>query len=212
MDIIRSKYVILVSLWGGWCFLHSFLISPVVTNFIQKRSEKAYRYHRILYNVIAAVTLIPVLVYSFSIKGLPIFRWEGPFRIIQGLLMLSALMLFIGGAIQYDFAQFLGIRQIRESSTCSILTDDCRLDTGGILNMVRHPWYAGGILIVWSKDLDMATILTGLIITGYFLIGSMLEERKLLVEFGGEYIDYQQRVSMLFPFKWVIQKLRGKED
>jgi len=186
------------------------MITSAVTGFVQKRFEKAYRYYRIFYNLIALVTLTPVLVYSFSIKGLTIFRWEGPFRIVQGLLLFSALLLFIGGARRYDLNQFLGIRRVRENNACSVLTDDCRLDTGGILGMVRHPWYAGGILIVWARNLDMAAILTSLVIAGYFLIGAFLEERKLLVEFGEEYIDYQRRVSMLFPFKWVMQKVTGK--
>jgi len=188
------------------------MITLTVTGFVQKRFEKASRYYRIFYNFIALVTLLPVLAYSFSIKVLPVFRWEGPFRIIQGLLMVSALLLFIGGARRYDLARFLGIRQVRENSACNVLTDDCRLDTGGILGIVRHPWYAGGIFIVWARNPDMAAILTNLVITVYFLIGAFLEERKLLAEFGEEYIDYQRHVSMLFPFKWVIQKLRGEQD
>jgi protein-S-isoprenylcysteine O-methyltransferase Ste14 len=36
-----------------------------------------------------------------------------------------------------------------------------------------------------------------------------MEERKMLAEFGEEYMGYQRRVSMLFPFKWVTQKLTG---
>lgn len=212
VDIIKSKYVVLISLWGVWCFLHSFMITHYVTGFVRKRFEKAYQYYRIFYNFVAVVTLIPVLVYSFSVKGLTIFCWEGGFRIVQGILVASAILFFIGGARKYDLAQFLGIRQILENRTCSVLTDDCRLDTGGILKMVRHPWYAGGILILWARNLDMAAILTSLVISGYFLLGAFLEERKLLTEFGKEYSDYQQRVSMLFPLKWVIQKLRGEED
>jgi protein-S-isoprenylcysteine O-methyltransferase Ste14 len=206
------RYVVLVSLWGAWCFLHSFMITPAVTGFVRKRFEKTYRYYRIFYNVTALATLAPVLVYSFTIRELPIFRWEGPLRIIQGLLAISAFLLFIGGARRYDLAQFLGIRQVREDNGCSVLTEDCRLDTGGILSMVRHPWYAGGILIVWAGNLDMTAMLTSLVITGYFFIGAFLEERKLLAEFGEEYIDYQRRVSMFFPFKWSIQKLSGKRD
>jgi protein-S-isoprenylcysteine O-methyltransferase Ste14 len=204
-----TRYVILVLLWGAWCFLHSFLITSGVTGFVRKRFEKAYRYYRIFYNFIALVTLIPVLAYSFSIKTIPVFHWEDLFRIVQGLLVISAFFLFIGGARVYDSAQFLGIRQIREHSACSILTDDCRLDTSGILGMVRHPWYARGILIVWARNLDMAAILTNLVITVYFIIGTILEERKLLVEFGEEYMDYQQRVSMLFPVRWIIRAWRS---
>ena len=96
-----TRYVLLILLWGAWCFLHSLLITHTVTGFVLKRFEKAYRYYRIFYNLIALVTLIPVLSYSFSIKGLPIFRWEGPFLIIQGLLVVLAFLLFIGGARKY---------------------------------------------------------------------------------------------------------------
>jgi methanethiol S-methyltransferase len=201
------RYVVLISLWGAWCFFHSFLITPAVIGFARKRFEKAHRYYRIFYNVTALATLVPVLVYSFSIRGLPVFRWEGSFRIIQGMMVLSALVLFIGGAGRYDLARFIGIRQVREDSACGVLTDDCRLDTNGILGIVRHPWYAGGILIVWAGNLDVTAILANLVITGYFLIGAFLEERKLLAEFGEEYMDYRRRVSMFIPLKWGIQKL-----
>ena len=204
--------MMLVLLWGAWCFLHSFMITPAVTGFIRNRFEKSYRYYRIVYNITALATLVPVLVYSFSIKGPLLFSWEGPLRIIQGLLVIFALVLFIGGARRYDLARFLGIRQLSEDGACAVLTDDCRLDTGGILSMVRHPWYAGGILIVWAGNPDMTAILSNLVITLYFIIGALLEERKLLVGFGEEYIDYRRRVSMLFPIKWVIQMLNRKQE
>lgn len=203
------RYVVLILLWGAWCFLHSFLITPAVIGFARKHLESAYRYYRIFYNVTALATLTPVLVYTYSMRGQPVFRWEGPFRIIQGLLAIFALVLFIGGSRRYDLARFLGIRQLREDSACGVLTQDCHLDTGGILSMVRHPWYAGGILIVWIGNPDVTAVLTNLVITGYFLIGAIFEEQKLLAEFGEEYMDYRRRVSMFFPFKWSIQKLKG---
>jgi methanethiol S-methyltransferase len=206
------RYIALILLWVAWCFFHSFLITTSVTGYFQKRFKKAYRYYRILYNFVALVTLIPVLAYTFAVKGMIVFHWEGPSIIAQGLLVVSALLFFIGGARRYDLAQFLGVRQVRETSTCSVLTDDCRLDTGGILGMVRHPWYAGGMLIVWARDLDVAAILTNLVITVYFFIGAYLEERKLLAEFGEEYADYQRRVPMLFPFKQVLKQLRDQKD
>jgi len=205
------RYVVLILLWGAWCFLHSFLITPAVIGFVRKHLESAYRYYRIFYNVTALATLTPVLVYTFSMRGQPVFRWEGPFRIIQGLLAIFALVLFIGGSRRYDLARFLGIRQLREDSACSVLTQDCHLDTGGIRSMVRHPWYAGGILIVWIRNPDVTAVLTNLVITGYFLIGAIFEEQKLLAEFGEEYMDYRRRVSMFFPIKWGAQKLKGKQ-
>ncbi len=200
------RYVVLASLWVAWCFLHSFMITRSVTGYVQKHFEKIYPYYRIIYNGVALITLIPVLVYSFSLKGTPVFFWKGPFRIVQGLFVVSALFLFAAGARQYDLSQFLGVRRSRERNACHVLTDDCELNTEGILGMVRHPWYTGGILIVWARPLDTVAFLTSTVITGYFLIGSFLEERKLLAEFGEAYRDYQRRVSMFLPCKWIMQK------
>jgi protein-S-isoprenylcysteine O-methyltransferase Ste14 len=44
------------------------------------------------------------------------------------------------------------------------------------------------------------------ILTGYFMIGTVPEERKLLVEFPEAYRAYQQSVSMLFPYQWLKAK------
>jgi protein-S-isoprenylcysteine O-methyltransferase Ste14 len=38
-----------------------------------------------------------------------------------------------------------------------------------------------------------------MVISIYFIIGSILEERKLVSEFGERYREYQQTVSMLIP-------------
>ena len=86
-----------------------------------------------------------------------------------------------------------------------MLTDDCSLvtrATSGVLAVVRHPWYSGGILIVWARSLDAAAVLTNLVVCGYVVVGAILEERKLKAQFGRQYADYQQRVSMFFPIKW----------
>jgi protein-S-isoprenylcysteine O-methyltransferase Ste14 len=203
-----TQYLILSLLWGAWCFLHSFMISRSINGLVQKRFERTYPYYRIFFNVVSLVTLVPVLAYAHSIRGPAVFQWEGGFRIIQGLLVVSAILFFVGGGSRYDLAQFLGMRQVRDDNTCTVLKEDCRLDTGGILGMVRHPWYAGGMLIVWARDLDVTAILSSLVMTGYFVVGAYLEERKLVAEFGDEYREYQARVSMLFPFRWALQKLR----
>jgi protein-S-isoprenylcysteine O-methyltransferase Ste14 len=77
----------------------------------------------------------------------------------------------------------------------------------GIHRIIRHPWYLGGILIVWASDLSVSTILINMVISIYFIIGSILEERKLVREFGEKYREYQQRVSMLIPWRWLKSKI-----
>jgi protein-S-isoprenylcysteine O-methyltransferase Ste14 len=197
------KYFLLELFWIIWCTVHSALICLPVTQWLRRRFPSGYRYYRILYNLLAASTLLPLLFYTNSLRGTSVVAWHGLWQVVPIVLGATALFLFVTGARRYDFLQFLGLRQIKYEETCSVLTEDCSLDSGGVLAMVRHPWYSGGILIIWARPLDVATILTNMVICGYFVAGAFLEERKLKIQFGQEYIKYQQRVSMFFPVKWI---------
>jgi protein-S-isoprenylcysteine O-methyltransferase Ste14 len=205
-----AQYILLIVLWIAWCALHSALVSLSFTEPLRKRFPYASRYYRIVYNIVSVVTLAPVLLYSFSLRGVPDFSWQGPWRFLQISLVVSALVFFVAGARHYDLFQFLGLRQLEDEKACSVLTDDCSLDTSGVLSLVRHPWYTGGLLIIWARPLDTSAILTNLILSVYFLFGALLEERKLTQQFGQEYTDYQQRVSMFLPFKWIAKRKRKK--
>jgi protein-S-isoprenylcysteine O-methyltransferase Ste14 len=46
----------------------------------------------------------------------------------------------------------------------------------------------------------MMDIIINMVLTIYVIIGTRLEERKLVLEFGDIYIKYQQEVPMLIPF------------
>lgn len=43
-------------------------------------------------------------------------------------------------------------------------------------------------------------IVINTVLTIYIIIGTKLEERKLILEFGDAYINYQVEVPMLIPF------------
>jgi len=202
-------YWILSGLWIGWCFLHSLAITPAVTTRLRHRLGEKFRFYRVMYNTFAAVTLLPVLAYTFSLRGEPIFEWKGYLAFVPYALVLVSGWLFLSGMRHYDMLQFLGVRQLKDRNDCSAITEDCGLDTTGVLAMTRHPWYLGGILIVWARDLDMSALITNTIITGYFIVGTFLEERKLVRQFGAEYRNYQQRVSMLFPYKWLKARIKA---
>ncbi|MBI9087155.1 MAG: hypothetical protein JEZ11_26410 [Desulfobacterales bacterium] len=200
------RYAILVLLWTAWCCLHSFLISRPFDRFLKRRLKAGYRYARLVYNLIALASLVPVLAFTWSLRGAPFFTWDGPLRIVQASMLLAALFFFAAGGRRYDFLQFAGIRQMRAQNDCSVLTEDCSLDTQGILGVVRHPWYSGGILLVWANNLDVTALLVNAVITLYFIIGAVLEEWKLVAEFGETYRAYQRNVSMLVPIKWIQRR------
>ncbi len=204
-----SRYLLLILFWIAWCTLHSALIAPSVMDWIHRRFPHGFRFYRIFFNTVAMATLVPVLVYAFSLGGPILFAWQGPWRVLQLLLVGCALWLFAAGSHRYDFFQFLGLRQLRGETSCGMLTEDCSLDTSGVLSMVRHPWYTGGMLIIWARPLDLTAVLTNIALTGYFIVGAHLEERKLRLQFGGEYAAYQRRVSMFFPIRWARGRWLG---
>jgi protein-S-isoprenylcysteine O-methyltransferase Ste14 len=201
------KCLILAVLVIAWCFLHSAMISIPVTEYLHKRVGPAYRFYRLFFNVVSALTLIPVVLYASSTRTGPLFQWDGYLRIIQVLLLGTAALLFFLGARRYDAAQFFGLKQIRERTTHQGISVGGELDTSGVLSLIRHPWYLASILLIWARQLDVSTILVNVILTIYLVVGTYLEEKKLVREFGEKYRDYQKRVSMLLPYKWLKSKI-----
>ncbi len=67
---------------------------------------------------------------------------------------------------------------------------------------VRHPWYFLGLIIIWTREMNTAFLLTAVILTLYLLLGSRLEENKLLARYGDQYRRYQVSVPTLIPRPW----------
>ena len=128
-------------------------------------------------------------------------------RMGQVVLLALSVLLFLLGARHYNALQFLGIKQIRDGTSNTVLTDSGELDTSGVLGITRHPWYLAAILFVWARQLDLSAILVNIILTAYLIAGAYLDEKKRVKEFGKEYRAYQGRVSMLLPYKWLKSKI-----
>lgn len=189
---------LLVIAWVLWCLLHSLLIArPVTARFRRTPGRRSYRY-RLFYNIFAMATLVPVLLYWKHLRGDPIFTWEGPLVPLRWGLLAASAWLFHAGARAYDMRQFLGLPG---AAAGPALSGDGGISDRGILGRTRHPWYLAGLLAIWAfpRHVDAATLLTNLLLSTYFVVGTLLEERKLAAEFGDEYCHYRKRVPMLVP-------------
>ena len=205
-SIEYPKYLMLSLLVIAWCVLHSAMISVSVTEYFKKRLRSKFRFYRLFFNLLAVLTLIPVALFAFSIRAQTIFHWDGYMRIGQVLLLVVAVLLFFLGGRHYNVRQVLGIKQIKEGNSSKAITDTGELDTSGLLGITRHPWYLATILLIWARQMDASVLFVNVILTSYLIVGTVLEEKKLIREFGEKYEVYQNRVSMLIPFKWLKSK------
>ena len=204
-----TKYLMLSLLVIAWCVLHSAMISTSVTEYLKKHFGPRFRFYRLFFNLIAILTLIPVALFAYSIRTQAIFSWNGYLRIVQVLLLVVTVLLFLLGGRHYDVRQVLGIKQIKEGTANKAITDTGELDTSGVLGITRHPLYLATILLIWARQMDVSMIFVNVILTSYLIVGTLLEERKLIREFGEKYLTYQKSVSMLIPFKWLGSKING---
>ncbi|MDJ0669035.1 MAG: NnrU family protein [Desulfobacterales bacterium] len=201
-----TEYILLAVIWGVYCAVHSLTISPPFLRWVRNRFPKGHRFHRLAFNLFSILTLIPVVWYSWTLSSAPIFQWEGSLRGLQAAFIVIGVALLAAGALHYDFREFMGFSQISTTDACRSIGKDCELKTSGILGLVRHPWYTAVFFLLWARDLDPAAVIVNSVLTVYVIIGTHLEERKLIAVFGQTYQEYQKEVSMFFPIKWLLSK------
>ena len=78
----------------------------------------------------------------------------------------------------YDGREFLGLRQLNERNAS--VDDQEQFQLSPLHRWVRHPWYFFALVIIWTRDMNSAMLIAAILMTLYFVIGSRLDERKLL--------------------------------
>jgi protein-S-isoprenylcysteine O-methyltransferase Ste14 len=152
-------------------------------------------FYRLLFNFVAGVTLLPLLALVVGNLGPVLAVASLPVGAVLAGIELIALIFMAYAFRQSDPAFFLGIGQLgNESSSGGLITT-------GAYGVVRHPLYSTGLLILWCFPiLTAGTLAFDVAITLYILIGSELEERRLIAQFGEAYLSYRKKVARLIPF------------
>lgn len=194
-----------------WCCLHSLLISRPVASWVKERLGRFRVYYRLLYNVVSFVSLLPLILVVHSRPGSVMFSWTGNLILLRFFFLFTALACFYSGSRHYDLGNFLGLQQIRSGREQRLLSGEQVFSRQGILGIIRHPWYAGGLLFLWSifPQYSKSVCAAGSVFSLYLVVGACLEERRIHAEFGDIYRQYQQDVSMFFPWKWLKKKFSG---
>ena len=197
---MQVSLITLIFLWLAYFALHSILASFKLKKWVARRYPRFMPAYRMAYNALALLLLIPPLWLTFSYSGPWLWRWQGMgFWVSNGLALLAAFGFFLS-LRYYDGREFLGLRQLK-------LGRDSALDQGyfhlsPLHRYVRHPWYSLALVILWSRDMNAAWLITVSLATLYFIVGIRFEEAKLIRYHGEIYQQYRKRVPGLVPLPW----------
>jgi protein-S-isoprenylcysteine O-methyltransferase Ste14 len=148
------------------------------------------------FNLIGAITFLPVLIIPILLPGQTLYQLRGIWLILSILGQGLAVLILFMGLFQTDPWQFFGLRQLIRPSG----EGEQKLVVSGFYRCVRHPLYVAGLIFIWLIPMMTTSLLVlNLGLTLYIYIGSIFEERRLLIEHGSAYVAYRSEVPRLIP-------------
>jgi hypothetical protein len=198
---------LLALFWLGYFALHSVLASLRIKSWVALHYPERMPLYRLSFNILAVLMLLPILWLMVRSPGPTLWAWQGLGAWLANGLALAAVFGFMKSLNYYDTQEFLGLRQWK--SRTRRVEDQEGFHLSPFHRYVRHPWYFFGLVLIWTRDMNAAMLLSGAMMTVYFIIGSRLEEKKLVVYHGDVYRRYMERVPGLIPLPW--KSLTAKE-
>jgi methanethiol S-methyltransferase len=153
-----------------------------------------------LYTIASGVFLV-LLSVLWQPSGVGIFALEGlAWWLMKGLILLSCAGIVwcfrvIGDFDAFGTQAFLAHVRHEPPHVMPFIVK-------GPYRWVRHPVYFFGIVIILARpSLSLDGLMFDVLLTLWLVVGTILEERDLVVEFGDVYRTYQQSVPMLLPWR-----------
>jgi protein-S-isoprenylcysteine O-methyltransferase Ste14 len=186
--------ILAIAVWG---VLHSLFASLPFKDFVRRRlGPSADRGYRLVYNVIAGVTFLPVLAAAAATPDHLLYSVPFPWSLLMVFGQFLAFAMLVVGFFQSRPMEFLGLRQL-----AGPIEEPAGLTTGGLYHYVRHPLYTAGLVFLWlASTMTVDSLAITIALTLYIVIGAFFEERRLRREFGQAYADYAALTPMFIPF------------
>lgn len=202
--------IILASVWLAYFALHSLLASLYVKQWLACAFPRFTPAYRLTYNILAILLLVPPLWLMRTLDSPVLWSWEGGWQWLANALALCAIAGFLWSLRYYSGTEFLGLEQLRQPQS--------KPDSHGAFTLsplhcfVRHPWYFFALVIIWTRDMDPGFFITAVMLTLYFIVGSRLEENKLIHHYGEVYRRYRTLVPGLVPLPWRYLDRQARQE
>ena len=194
--------------WIAYYLLHSLLAMDRTKKVVRRRWPQLARWYRLGYNTISVLLLPVPLAVLAQRQGETLWSWSGTAALAANGAAALAALAFLASLSAYDLRVFLGLKA--ENSNDETRGEE--LSISFFHRFVRHPWYFFGLVILWSRPMDRAFLAAALVTTLYLVIGSRLEENRLILQHGDRYRSYRQAVAGLVPLPWKILSAAGAQE
>lgn len=197
-----SEYHVL--LWNGLLSIlffiqHSGMIRTLFRNRLASIIPR--HYHPAIYAVASGIVLTAVVLLWLPSQTV-IYQAEGLFRLLARGISVLAILGFAWGVRALGNFDTFGLVPIKVHLRGKQLRPPNFVLRGPYL-WIRHPLYFFMLVLIWSApDLSSDRLLFNILWTLWVVVGSYLEERDLVAEFGERYRDYQKTVPMLLPWRF----------
>ena len=192
--------LIIIVIFIAYFIIHSLTASLWLKQWVASRLPALVPYYRLTFNALALLLALPLVLLVILYPGEMLWQWRGVGFYLANAMALLSVIAFIYSLKMYDMAEFWGVRQLQESVTEVQDMETFKIST--FHRFVRHPWYSMLLVIIWSRDMSSTQLLTYSLITLYLVIGSRLDERKLIAYHGEVYRKYRRLVPGLIPLPW----------
>jgi protein-S-isoprenylcysteine O-methyltransferase Ste14 len=199
--------LIVILLFLFFTLQHSLTVSDLFKGWVIRGfGENFYQaYYKLLFTII---NIVIVVILVSCLKQLPnskLFIFSVSATVWMRILQCLGVWILFQAGRGIDLLNFIGVRQMIQYTKEQKRVDKEILIRNGIYGRVRHPIYFGCILILWGEPhlLNNRNGIALVVLSNlYFYFGSILEERRMIRQFGEEYQMYQKAVPRLLPFRW----------
>ncbi len=201
--------IILVFNLAVFAVIHSLTASLPFKRLVRRvLGSKVEALYLPVYSLIALLTLSPLAYLLYKFPGRILYKIPSPWRWLmvggQLIAVILAPKAFLDAPHRFKLRSQLSAPETPEATPLNIL---------GIYRWIRDPFLLSGLVMMLLTPFMTVNLLVIYILTTIYLyLGSLHWERRLVAQFGEEYLEYQKRVHRIIPRLGRYHKARLLEN
>jgi protein-S-isoprenylcysteine O-methyltransferase Ste14 len=188
-------YLLLALSWALFYTLHSSFAGSKLKRFFRGKIGMTINWYRLIYSIGSSLFFLGILFQSALIPTYQILTKGSITEYLAYVFAGFGTIIMVKSTKQISLSRFLGI------SSSSDQVDE--LVVSGLYSKIRHPLYAGLVLIFIGYFLFAGTAAAAvhlICLALYIPVGIYFEEKNLIALYGQSYREYQEKVPPFFPW------------